>query len=207
MVDPGKAITVGAQIITIAQKQGWLKRVQTTLRKKHYVLVLGASGTGKTNFINSLTELAPEAIDRISRTASVVNHHVLIEGIPFIFIDTPGQQQHSSRRREGVQEASRKRAEGIINVVSYGYHEATASVREVVTPEKTPQSAFLEERRNEEIRSLNEWVSVISTVGDVSWLMTVVSKADLWWNDQETVLNHYNSDSYAKAIEVTGLPS
>jgi putative ribosome biogenesis GTPase RsgA len=39
-----------------AQKQGWFDILLNLFRKKHYIVVFGSTGVGKTNLIESLTQ-------------------------------------------------------------------------------------------------------------------------------------------------------
>ena len=64
----GSEIKPIADMLVLAQKQGWLDKLKMALRKKHKILVLGSTGAGKTNFLASLTETMPKAIDLMSRT-------------------------------------------------------------------------------------------------------------------------------------------
>lgn len=61
------------EVISKAHKQGWFDKLTSALRKKHRVLVLGATGAGKTAFLESLTETIPKAIESMNRTCSTKN--------------------------------------------------------------------------------------------------------------------------------------
>ena len=81
----GAEIKSAVELIAMAHKQGWLERLLDAFKKKHRVLVLGRSGTGKTILIASLTELLPLAIDRMNRTEYLKTNSIKIAGQPFIF--------------------------------------------------------------------------------------------------------------------------
>jgi hypothetical protein len=89
---------------------------------------------------------------------------------------------------------------GIINIVSYGYHEGLASGDQVVLPDGTVDPAYLQQRRLAEIESLKGWVRVFSANRRVSWVITVINKADLWWDKQEEVLQYYQGGPYLEAL-------
>lgn len=120
--------TVGAagaalDLLNLAQKQGWLDQARDAFKKKHKVLVLGSSGAGKTNLLQSLATLAPEAIHFMNRTEFAQKHRIRIVSEPFQFQDTPGEQAKKPHRMKAIREALASPIAGVINVVSYGYHE------------------------------------------------------------------------------------
>ncbi|MBL8230947.1 MAG: GTPase domain-containing protein [Bryobacterales bacterium] len=187
-------------LLKLAYRQGWLDRLVTLLRKKHHILVLGCSGAGKTAFLDSLAASIPSAIDRMNRTEFAQKHSIRIAKVPFVFHDTPGQTLHHSRRMQAVREAMKGSIAGIINVVSYGYHESRVD-REVATIGGKVNEEYLAQRRLQEIDALYEWTALLGDNGTVGWLMTVVTTADLWWDRRETVLDHYSAGPYSTALE------
>jgi energy-coupling factor transporter ATP-binding protein EcfA2 len=199
------AIAIGIESFALAKELGLLDRIPSIWKKKHVVLVVGATGTGKTNLLYSLTKLAPEAIDRISRTTMVKPYRVKVEGRYFTFLDTPGQEQHKSLRMRGIVQAMRKKAAVVLNVVSYGYHEGTASLSEAIRPGKRVNTDFLNSRRGQEIANIAEWKDLFGSDVRVPRVITVVTKADLWWNEWETVIKHYREGSYAMSLDRAGL--
>jgi ABC-type uncharacterized transport system fused permease/ATPase subunit len=86
----GAEVKTAVELIALAHNQGWLERLLDAFKKKYRLLVLGRSGAGKTNFIASLTELPPTAIDRLNRTEYLENNSLKIADQPFVFVDTPG---------------------------------------------------------------------------------------------------------------------
>ncbi len=88
-----------------AHKEGWLEKLVNVFRHKHRVLVLGSTGAGKTNFLKSLVELVPTAIEQMNRTEFAKEHSFSILKQPFIFVDTPGQKVHETRRKRAIREA------------------------------------------------------------------------------------------------------
>ncbi|HYW07126.1 MAG TPA: hypothetical protein VE913_09235 [Longimicrobium sp.] len=62
-------------------------------------------------------------------------------------------------------------------------------------------NAFLEERRKVEIAALSEWLPVLGSIHTINWMITLVTKADLWWDRRDEVLEHYTSGEYGRALE------
>ena len=186
-------------LVKLAHKQGWLDRLLTSLRKKHPILVLGSSVAGKTAFLQSLTATVPNAIDRMVRTEFAQKHPLRIAKEPFVFTDTPGQTLHRSRRIQAIREAMKNPFAGIINVVSYGYHEHRVGKREAVANGAVNEE-FLAASREVEIRALSEWTEILGDTAVAGWLITVVTKADLWWNRRDAVMAHYSAGPYAQSL-------
>jgi hypothetical protein len=197
-------VGVGADnLIELAKKEGWFGRIIHAFRKKHNILVLGTTGTGKTNLIRSLTEFMPEAIHLMNRTEVMQKHRVVINNQPFVFIDTPGQELHKSRRIAAIQEAMSKNISFVMNVVSYGYHEYRREARGIFLSNGAVNESYLEKHRKQEIKALAEWTPILGNKHVSNGLITVVSKADIWWKQQQwdAILKHYESGDYYQALD------
>ena len=188
------------QLLQLAHKQGWLDKAIGAFKKKHKVLVLGSSGVGKTNLLKSLTTLTPEAIHFMNRTEFAQKHHIKIAKEPFIFQDTPGEFGKAPRRMKAVREALSSPIAGVINVVSYGYHEHRTADSAMFGSNNYPKEDFLSAYREQEIAALAEWVELLGDEQHIGWAITVVTKADLWWHRKEEVLEHYSKGAYANSL-------
>jgi energy-coupling factor transporter ATP-binding protein EcfA2 len=192
--------TAALELINKAHKQGWLDRLITALRKKHRVVVLGSTGVGKTNFLTSLTEAIPVAVDIMNRTEIAKKHRVKIQKYPFIFVDTPGQERHKSRRLKAIRESLAGGISGVVNVVSYGYHEYRIGSRDAVDNNGKVSEEFLSAHRKIEMAALEEWMPILGGPEAAGWVITVVTKADLWWNRRDEVLEYYRTGAYYDAL-------
>lgn len=188
------------KFLETAVKEGWIDRFLNALRRKHRVIVLGATGVGKTNLIHSLTEDAPKAIHYMNRTEARENHVIKISDQPFVFIDLPGQRLHVSRRKQAIQQAMAQGIACVLDVVSYGYHEYRIGKAKAVTRTGEPREEFLAKRRETEIRALAEWTPLLGSRHIGRRLITIVTKADLWWGQQSEVFRHYESGPYKSAL-------
>jgi hypothetical protein len=125
------------------------------------------------------------------------------EGKTFLFnvLDTPGQFRE--RQKEAIRESLKLPRVGIINVLAYGFHEGAAPKSAAVTA-KNPRPDFLEANRQAEIRELAVWTEVLcGRGGPGAWLLTLVTKADLWWDTPDShtpVLDHYRTGQYEQAL-------
>lgn len=188
------------ELFNLAKKEGWFDKLKHVFKKKHNILILGLSGTGKTNFLQSLVDLAPIAIDQLNRTEYNVKHKLVINNNPFIFTDTPGQLPHESIRLEAIREAMRSGIDGVINVTSFGYHEYRLGIDKVYNQNGTVKTKFLEQHKSLEIQSLKEWVGLLGDKDTIKWMMTVVTKADLWWQKRAKVIDFYTNGNYHKNL-------
>lgn len=184
----------------LAKRQGWLESLRRALKKKHRILVLGSTGVGKTNLIESLKEITTPPIDRKTRTEIATRHKLEVADNLFEFIDTPGQELHASARQDEYREALKSGVSAIMNVVAYGYHEYGIDRKSAITKAKSARASFVTAHRNVEMNALDEWAYLLATEDVTKWLLTVVTKADLWWDKRTGVLKHYRSGPYYQRL-------
>lgn len=188
-------------LIQIAQKQSWLKRAVTFAKRPNYVLVLGSTGVGKSQFIESLTSATSPAIDRMDRTQYDPEQTVILAKKKLTITDTPGQAAHQGIRTRAILRRMSKKSVGIVNVVAWGYHEYRTGSDEALDVTGHVASEWLDDHRAVEIAALQEWALA---AGNVKWVLTVVNKADLWWDERETAVSHYENGPYGQALVANG---
>jgi len=188
------------EILKLAKEEGWLDKLKALLKKRTRVLVLGSTGVGKTNLLHALTQPLPKAIDSINRSEFAHKHKLVISDEPFEFNDTPGQELHDARRRVAIREQMAKGPTGTMNVVAYGYHEYAIARADVFGSDGQVRPEYLERHRENEIKALGQWTSLLGDPQTTKWLVTVVTKADLWWDNYPTVIAHYTTGPYFQAL-------
>lgn len=196
------ATRLGKAAYDLAEELGLWKRWRSWLKKKRKILVLGASGTGKSQLINSIADPLSDRLDTMQRTVAVERRLLMISGNPFIFSDTPGQLLDEAKRKVAITEAIRTQIEGVLNVACFGYHEAAEANRDDAVPTSGSQIAkadYLHQRREREESLLSEWVPLFDNQ-TARWVLTAVTKADLWWPDRARVEAHYTTGSYPQAL-------
>jgi ethanolamine utilization protein EutP (predicted NTPase) len=195
------AIPVITEVHKLLKERGILEAIVDGIRRRptKHVLVVGTSGAGKTSLLRYLRGLNP----RVERAARTTGDEDPIKGKiqqnVFRFIDTPGHADHRAKLTKAIMDAAREKQLGIINVVSYGYHEATALPLQTAVENSKISQAFLQKNRDAEIAQLSYWVGLLAGRGGAAkWVITVVTKADLWWTPEmkDIVLDYYRSGSY-----------
>lgn len=186
-----------------AHKAGLFKKLVALLKSRRKILVLGASGVGKSEFINSIKKEIIKAIPREERTVWTDNVKLIIDNLPFLFIDTPGHIEYKDERMNAIEDALLNGVTGIINVVCDGYHETDIAYDTFL--EKSKQGVrvkpdFLEKNRKIELRMLGEWTSLVHP-NRVKWIITLISKADIWWPDEDgSIHKFYKKGTYHNKI-------
>lgn len=201
MAEPVSGLAVPAIEFVFAQaeKRGWVEKFFDLFRGKLTVLVLGSSGVGKSQFLTSLENALPRPISRWDRTIAVHKKRIKLESKIFDFKDTPGELGLLHSRTKAYLEAN-DGVDIIINVVAYGYHEYKGNQTEAIDSNNRPRDTWLSAHRQREIDQLSEWVPLLGSEQVARKIITVVNKADLWWDCREQVISHYENGEYAKAL-------
>jgi len=190
------AIEVGKVALDEKKRNALVSKLKQMMRKNRRIIVFGVSGTGKTQFINSLR-------GKLSvPTRTLANHtfDYAIDDYPIKFLDTPG---HSTLydRKKAIQEILAEGVEGVINVTSYGYEEnPEVELSHIFDEEENVRESFLSANRQGELERLGEWLPWIDQK-NVGWLINLVNKADVWWDDVEKVNAYYANGTYAGKFE------
>jgi hypothetical protein len=178
------------------------------------ILILGPGGVGKTTlgtFLAGREDRSPFATPQVyNESIAVERYAVQPEGGPEAMILVPPGQEH--RRVTTWEELYKNLREGhfhgIIFLVAYGYHSVgqarwrelplAKAMRRKTLPAFMKQ--YLERKREEEMKVLEEMSPHIRACNAKLWLMTLVGKEDLWYSDRTKVLEHYQSGEYGSRI-------
>ncbi len=207
MIEPATAslaaIETAAKLYRLAEDEGLLAKLANFFKHKETIIVLGSTGSGKTNLLDSLGVAAAlvEAIPAINRSQAPDRRRVIVNERPFNIIDTPGQKGHEPHRQALYREAMARPPVRVINVVSFGYHEYATGSSEAVDGVGTPRDDWLERHRANELTAMREWLPLLGNRTTTSWILTAITKADLWWNEHDSVVSYYESGPYAEEIQ------
>lgn len=169
------------------------------VHKPTRILLLGVSGSGKTQFLNSFLGI-PMLED--NRTYVPENKfYIFSNGRKIQFVDLPGHVTLTSTRQKYVDEITKNKIKGIINVVNYGYNDAEINESDVFkTGENEIKNAYLRDNRKNELTQLNEWLGRIHAESKPEWLISIVNKADIWYDKRDEVKEYYQNGDYGKAF-------
>lgn len=178
--------------------------VKKAFSKSARVLAVGSTGTGKTTLLDAIEQqLIPRMIEEINRTRFAQERKIKIKKNTIKITDTPGHRidpddEASPYLNPQFTGAINKGPYvGVLNVVSYGYHQYDISPRPDFSEEKI--STFLSEHRKCELIGLQSWVPNLAKIGHDPFVITIVTKADLW-NGTRGVIKHYERGAYYKEL-------
>ena len=174
------------------------------------VVVFGSGGVGKTTLGKLLSgEFDPTENPR-RYIQTIRTESFPLKGDTFgTLLVGPGQQR---RRRTNwdalVNRLTAGKAVGVINVVSWGHHSVSGlqsykEDRRVFTSGMSKEDfveKFLAENRAEEIVALKEILEPMQRATSNFWMLTVVTKQDLWWDRREDVRDFYERGEYSEVI-------
>ena len=159
------------------------------------VLVFGAGGVGKSTVGKLLAKkLTDEELLRGYVESFAVERFGIGGTVTGRVLVAPGQRRREHAWDELLSMIAAGKVHGIINVTAYGYHslEGLASYKEhrAFAQGMTKQQflhVFLESGREEEIKQLERLVPALIRSPDKLWLLTLVTKQDLWWDKRTEV--------------------
>lgn len=199
MVDWGGSIIQG--VYKILTQEDLIDTLESYFKEEIKILLLGTTGVGKTLFIDSLTKNIIEPISSDERTIRLKKTKGRIKSNRYVFIDTPGQYLKFTWKSKELKDLISDVKLGIINVVSYGYHEYNLTKSEISekvilnNDENRINEQYLENHRKYECKRLSEWKNLFHIMNP-RWFITVITKADLWWNNKKKCLEHYKTGKY-----------
>jgi hypothetical protein len=170
--------------------------------------VFGAGGVGKSTAARLLTGANPLDMAAPYDESWVIEPVALTGNFPGKLLVAPGQAARVDRHwPELMGEVVAGTSFGVINVVAYGYHSlAINSFKEhdVFTAgmnEQTFMSHYVQVRLKIEIEMLKKLFTGFSAVANPLWMVTLVTKQDLWWSKADEVRRHYEKGPYGKLVK------
>jgi len=172
------------------------------------VPVFGAGGVGKTTVSKLLVGADPMNIAAPYQESGSVEPRQLKGDVPGQILAAPGQKTRIPANWPALfKKLATKESFGLINVVAYGYHSLMLqSYREhdVYKKGMTPASfvdAYTKARRDVELELLETLLDGMSAVNHPIWMVTLITKQDLWWEQRSKVRDHYMTGDYGRKIE------
>lgn len=190
-----------AEVSTTDKAKIWLKK---TFGKRIMIAVYGDSGVGKTQFLRTITG-NNSYLTVNERTRNLERHKMTLRtGRKIMLIDISGHASNKASRDKVLNDITRGKIQGLINVVNYGYQDSELLQKDpsqafkVGSSEVKPE--YLRENRKREIQRTEEFVDRINSDVKLKWIITVINKADIWHKDRQQVEDYYKSGDYNNTI-------
>lgn len=185
------------------------KRIFNRLKYGHIqVAIFGPPGAGKSTLGRFLSGNMGELTSPSGYIASADIEPYLLSGeIVCTITALPGQERlRDETWTRFYRHLSSGKSTGVINVVSYGHHALDMSYKRhnlftVDMSKKEFLQAYVEDRKKEEVRILKDLASRLRDAPGTIWMITLVTKQDLWWAQRDAVEDHYCKGEYNSIIE------
>lgn len=182
--------------------------------KTRNLLVTGISGVGKTTLLNKLNHDS-QLVGLHNQTIRVQERNLTLkpvdgdDDVPFRVLDLPGDSGKAEARAAAYATAIKEGGYGVLNVVCFGYAEPP-SFSDDLPLDQARFTAYRHAKMAAEQENFNEWTSrLIYPGGPVDFVVTLVEKADLWWDrayeDEAALLahlhQHYRTEDGVKRLQ------
>lgn len=188
-----------------------LRRVRYRLKHGHLrVIIYGPAGVGKSTLGTFLAGTFESGRSAVEYQTSLDREDYRVKGdIVCTVIAAPGQE---NLRADQWPDLHRMLAAGkagaVINVVSWGYESiGETSYKETDLFRRDPGqsqeqflAAYLAEQRGKELAVIAELAHHIKTAEKKIWMITLVTKQDLWWDRRAEVRDYYEQGPYSASI-------
>jgi len=171
------------------------------------LLIIGPGGVGKSTAARILSGNYDPLLDMPGEyDESLKIEHYSLKDDPAVGLVVPPGQKHRRDPTWNDIESSLSAGEyhGIILVCSYGYHSlGLISYKHhhlYAGDDQAFLRSYLDASRAEEVNVLQRLSPHIKASDRKCWLVTLVTKQDLWWNDNQQVERHYREGPYADQI-------
>lgn len=172
------------------------------------LLIIGPGGVGKSLLASFLADdFSQLAEGRADYTESlrVEEFHLTEPGAAIIV--PPGQKRHRDYTwLELEQGIVAGRFSGIMLVCAFGYHSiGQFSYKDLAGYRPGDEQEFLAQHlrrcRQDEIQVVRRLAPLIARAPNRQWLLTVVTKQDLWADSSGRVERHYTTGAFGKALQ------
>lgn len=205
----GGALTAAELLAKITESSSAIRQFAKRLRYrvkngKAIIPVFGAGGVGKSTVANLFESRDPLSLTATYTPSSGTEERKLKGDVPGLLIAAPGQPTRIPKHWQTLQKRLvTGESFGFINVVAYGYHSLeVGSYKEHDLYQAGMTAADFSKKYAEAMRKLE--LELLETLlgglsaGTPQWMITMVSKQDLWWHDRTAVQKHYAGDYSAK---------
>lgn len=172
------------------------------------LLIIGPGGVGKSTLGRLMAGRSPDFTgDETRYLESLAIEELQLREPNATVVIPPGQLDRRERFWPDYDEDIRNgQFDGIILVTSYGYHSlgelslsSVIAAREDETVDRQLQR-YLKRCRQDETAVAKRVASALSRSVQPCWLLTLVTKEDLWFDERKAVERHYRSGTYGRAL-------
>lgn len=174
---------------------------------KHGIVVLGAGGTGKSTLGRILTGQYDPLFDAVEPySESIGVEEYALKDDPKVEVVVPPGQAHRRHATwdDLLAELSRGEIRGVILVSAFGFHSlgdiSVESLGLSAADTDTFLREYLAQRQAAEIQVLQRVLDHIGRSGKRTWLVSAVTKRDLWWPRRAEVEYYYNKGEYGGLV-------
>ncbi len=172
------------------------------------VAVFGLGGAGKTTLGQLLTEGEARPLLRSATyTESLAVEEYKLPEIGGLLMVPPGQERRiDDYWHDLYRDLASGKSVGVVHVVSYGYNsfmkrevKDLSAYREGMTTDQV-MAAYVASERERELDILRRLVPRLIDAKRNIWMVTLVTKQDLWWDDAASVETHYLRGQYEEIL-------
>jgi hypothetical protein len=186
----------------------WLRGKQDAGELPHRVLIIGAGGCGKST-LGYLLSGGPATMLDLPGSYSEslgMESYALQDDNAVELVVPPGQEHRRDFSWMDLQtDLAAGLFRGLVLVSSFGYHSlGDLSLRQhrlYHGKKREFLTEYLADRRNEEIRILKRLLPFLRANPKRLWVLSLITKQDLWWRQRVDVEQHYRSGPYAHAFD------
>jgi hypothetical protein len=194
----------------LSELRDWWRGDETAAQKERPgILFLGAGGAGKSTLgriISDEYNLLLDPPGEYQESISVEEYRLGDDPDTEILVPPGQSHRRDSTWNELLAGVTKGKYRGIVLINAYGYHTlGQISYRETKSYKRSGEDGFLEsyltDRRTEEVSVLSRIADAIRLTHDRVWMLSLISKQDLWWPQRPDVESHYREGKYGKIID------
>jgi len=202
--DVASVTSLAMDVAELSRAERAKKLFRTIFTRRIRIAVYGDSGVGKSQFLRMVTG-NNSYLSVSERTRSLEYHNVTLRsGRKIQLIDMPGHESNKAVRDKILNDITRGKIDGVINVVDYGYQDSELLQKDPSTAFKTGTNdvkpEYLRDNRKREIMRTQEFIDRIGPDVKLKWVITVINKADVWHRQRQDIIDYYTSGEYYNTI-------